>query len=755
MTRPVFIDLETRSAADLKAVGGWNYAQHPTTNLLTVSWSEEKDRYSVWLPTVDEDDPELLKPPRQELLDTHLPGVDVFYGEEPPPELKALTSRPWCAHNAWTFDQVVWERLMGPEWQPAAWEDSYPLALASGLPGGLNQIGLRLWGSGKYEEGNRIAKEATRVKDAALVDPVNVPVGALVQVARYNVQDVRLLAWLWEELDRSLVLTSEEREILALHRKINTRGIKVDAELLAALVRLSTDCRTHALERIAELTSGELSSLSDLRSRKKIFDWLARVGVDLGKKPSLRKELIQRYIEKNSRDEQDFPEEHGDDPEDEESPPERGLALGIKVLELRMSALRITDSKLEAAAQSMDAEGIVRGLFAYWAAHTGRWAGRRIQVHNLPKPREGVEVWKAVEVYEKHAGLPYVELEDTVREQKLLAPKATRFLSVDDYTSALIRLLFIPRGKTLAVADLANIEARVLAWLAGEDWLMKSFWAGTDPYMAMAQKIFGPVPSWPMEGVKSLAKHPYRAVGKVVELGAGFQLGITKFAVYAAAFGIDLAAVGTSAKECILSYRQLHPAIAGTQAGEYEGTPYFRNGFWHHLQDATLEAVRDKSVVPVGRITYEGDGKHLLLHLPSGRRIVYRNAKIAQVVPAYAKGSGKTVPGVQYFSPRFGWNTLYGGKNAENATQAVARDFMAHGLLRVEQAGMPVVIHVHDEGGAETEDLDAFMSQFTTLPPWAPEFPLDAEGGLLPRYSKSPPPGVKEVVYRNGKPRSL
>lgn len=747
---PVFIDLETRSAADLKAVGGWNYAKDLSTNLLTASWSDQEDLYHLWLPTVDEFDPEYLKPPSDQLLRLHLPEVRVYYGPGIPPELEALRNRPWCAHNAWTFDQPVWEHLF--HWaKPVDWLDTYPLALAAGLPGGLNAIGQRLWGDGKYEEGSKVAKDASRVKELSLVDPRNVPIGQLVQVGRYNVQDVRLLRWLWKELQASLVLPPSELEVLKMHRAVNVRGVQVDMKLAEALSKLSVETRGHAILEIAELTDGALASLEDLRKRSKVFAWLEKNGVKLGADPSLRKEIIQRYIEKNTQDDATkFPEEV---PEEQESPDSgtiqhQNLPKALRVLELRMSALRITDAKLEAAAHSICSDSRVRYLFAYWAAHTGRWAGRRIQVHNLPRPKEGVDVWSAMDLFAEHKYLPY----DEIREMVRAVPKSeqTRFLSVDDYASALMRLLFTSGTGSLAAADLANIEARVLAWLAGENWLMKAFWDNTDPYMAMAERIFGKASTWDMTGVKSLKKHPFRQVGKVVELGSGFQLGMGKFAVYAAANGIDLSKVGTTAKECIEAYRSSHPAIAGFEAGEYKGRKYYKGGFWDQLNEAAIECVSRNVETVVGKLRFEKHRGNLLIHLPSGRRLCYRNVKAGLVTPSYAKGTDKVVMAVQYASPRFGWNTMYGGKWAENVTQAVGRDFLANGLVNVENAGMPVVLHVHDEGVAETEDLPSFMSEMTRLPLWAPDFPLDAEGSLLPRYSKSPPPGIYEVTYRNG-----
>ena len=750
MQRPVFIDLETRSACDLPEAGGWAYACHASTRLLTVAWSSEPGEYHVWMPGVLQDIPEGYRR-------LHLDGITVHTGENVPSVLVGLRSRPWCGHNSWTFDRQVWHECTD-RLDPVRWLDSYPLALACGLPGGLNAIGQILWGEGKYESGSDAMRKASRATGEGDCEPENVPVGQQILVARYNVQDVKLLEALWGVIERECVLSPEERRVLAAHDAVNSRGARVDRGLVEALIGLSDRAKAHAVRQIAALTDGFLPDTAAIQSRTRVFQYLDRMGVSVG--TSLRKDVVARFIDDN-RSETD-PDEPADEPSDAADCPESSnLGTVVKVLELRMQALRITGGKLDRALQSIEADGRARGLFAYWAAGTGRWGGRRIQVQNLPRPKPGVDCWKMIALYERTGRLEY----DSVAALMPLGNPLYPFLSVDDAASALLRSVFVPdAGHTLAAADLSQIEARVLAWLAGERWLLRAFWDGSDPYIRMGEALLGPKEGWPQypdpeKPGKNLSfkKHPYRQiVGKIPELACGYSMGPDKLRLYAAAMGYDLAAYGVSAQDAITTYRRTHPAIAGTEAGEYNGRPYFRGGIWDQMNEAALLACDHGGPVPVaGRVDFVRVGGHLAMVLPSGRRILYRNARVETVTPSYAAGTDKTVQCVTYQHPRYGRKRTYGGLWVENAVQAIARDVHAYGLTECESAGLPVSLLVHDELVASIDPgrFDDFMRLVSTPPPWLPDFPLDAEGGMASRYAKSPEPEQDDVVYRNGRPK--
>lgn len=759
---PVVIDLETRSACDLRAEGGHRYAKDATTRLLTVAWTEDLgESFHVWFPGL----PSVAEDTRQRVLG----GATVHCGPLPMCFLGVLTARTWIGHNCSSFDAPVWAEQMRragvEDCVPVDWYDTYPNALSIGLPGGLNAIGELLWGKGKYADGSAALKKHSRcTREPGDCDPRNVQAGIAAQIGAYTIQDVRLTAALYKRIVSEQRTPDFECRVLSAHHAVNNRGVRVDRGLVVALQSLSTESMVHAVEEIKERTRDcpvPLEHEKHLRSRLRMFEWLDAEGVSVG--TSLRKDLIARFIENNQdagTEDYENPESSADDDDDKLLAASKNLARVVKVLELRMQALRITSGKLDVALVSLDPTHRARALFAYWAAHTGRWGGRRIQVQNLPRPKEGVDVWGLLKMYEETGRLDY----STVRESlpigargadgKLLYP----FLSVDDVSSGLLRSIFIPdEGDTLAAADLSNIEARVLAWLAGEEWLMSAFWDGADPYMIMARKIFGPTESWPQfpdpkkpGQVLPLKKHPYRQVGKVVVLGCGYGLGVGKFAAYAAQSGIDLDAVGTTPAECIYAFRRMHPAIAGVEAGEYDGKPYFRGGLWDKLNAAAVIACTGGRT-NVGPVAFYRDGDSMIIELPSGRRLTYRGACLSERDFGIF---GRKQLSPSYYSARYKCTKyLYGGAIAENVVQAIARDVLAHGLVSCEDAGLPIVLHVHDELVSSTrpENFGRFMSCMTTCPEWLTDFPLDAEGSCAPRYAKSPPPGVTEDVYRNGR----
>lgn len=778
---PVFIDLETRSACDLRKEGSIPYAAHPTTQILTAAWTDDYgETYHLWLPGAVDGIPD------EQIKTQKLEGVEIYTDASVPDELLALATRPWMGHNTWGFDRVVWAALMPPEAQPIKWHDTMPMAASIGLPQGLDAIGKRLSGEadgGKDKVGKSLLKKHSRckgphypedkngVKSKKLVDDtsiVNVPVVAQMMIGRYNIKDVQITVELAKLLESEVNLNPAERRVLMAHDSCNQRGVRIDGDFVRALEDLSVTSAAHAFTRIAEITKDDKNKLTDktLNSRPTVLAWLEEKGVNLGK--SLAKGIIAKFIDANttedgsSRTDDDEADLEDDDTGDRDADTKESLNPNlptvVEVLTLRMSALRVTSGKIAAARARCGKDGRIRHWSSYWAAHTGRWAGRGIQPHNLPRPKEGVDTWDLCSLYEETKSLSYdavharMPISALNAEGKPLYPR----LSVDDAASGLLRSIFIPNdGETFMAADLANIEARILAWLAGETWLMKAFWSGEDPYMKMAEKIFGGKSLWkqyPDPKKKGeflpLKKHPFRQVGKVVALGSGYQLGADQFSVYAAANQIDLAAVGATAPECIYSYRRMHPAIAGVEAGDFEGRPYFKGGLWDQLNAAAISACNGTpSSVGGGKVHFEREGRHLVVTLPSGRRLVYRDAEVRQ-----KDYFGKMKDTVTYLSPRFGRKALYGGSLAENIVQAISRDVLAYGFVLCEEDDLPIVLHVHDElcSSAAEDRFPDFMSHVTTCPAWLTDFPLDAEGSCAPRYAKAPPPGVKEVVYRNG-----
>ena len=228
-----------------------------------------------------------------------------------------------------------------------------------------------------------------------------------------------------------------------------------------------------------------------------------------------------------------------------------------------------------------------------------------------------------------------------------------------------------------------------------------------------------------------------------------------KLDLYAAGMGYNMHDYGVTGEQAVVKYRQLHPLIAGVYEGEKDGRHRFSGGLWYDLNQAVCTAISEYRKTYAGRCSFHMERGNLICTLPSGRRLVYRQATMADVtnkVP-WTVPPGKKVHAASYVSARFGPKYLYGGSITENIVQAIARDILAAVIVRLEALGIRVLLHVHDEVVASivAELYEQFMCAVSTAPDWLTNFPLDWEGGLSPRYSKSPPPGTKEQVWRNGK----
>lgn len=386
-------------------------------------------------------------------------------------------------------------------------------------------------------------------------------------------------------------------------------------------------------------------------------------------------------------------------------------SIVAQVLRLRSGLTRITSHKLQRLLQSIDADGRLRDMFVYHGAHTGRWTGRKVQVQNLPR---GVG---SIDVHELSRNYSFEAARDAATKAKVV---------IDDVLGTLLRCVFMG---PFAIADYAAIEGRGVAWCASEPKLLSIF---ADPrgdvYLDMAARIFGrPV---------TKADKAERQIGKVVVLGAGYGLSAVKLDQFCEAKRIDLSTANVTAKQCIDAFRS-----------EYAAIPKL----WRTLDGAAKAAVNGETVY-AGRCWFAPWGQHLVIELPSGRQLVYRQARIEPRVPLWAKYSTQKVlaiPSVVYNGPR-GESILYGGKIAENVVQAICRDLLAAALVRCEDAGLRPVIHVHDEIVTESQDVDELCRIMSDSPEWAAGFPVMVEGYTSDVYAKSAPPGARHAKYMNG-----
>jgi DNA polymerase len=311
-------------------------------------------------------------------------------------------------------------------------------------------------------------------------------------------------------------------------------------------------------------------------------------------------------------------------------------------------------------------------------------------------------------------------------------------ISMADILSTITRNAVVPESDdyVFGIADYASVEAVGTAWLAGCESLLDAFRNGRDVYCEFGSEHL-------FNRTITKADKAERFAAKTTVLGCQYQMGAQKFATVCEGYGIDLSAVGLSARTAVETYRKAHPEIVQ---------------LWKNLNDAALRAVRKPGgTFDASMVTFESNGEHLAVVLPSGRVLRYWLPEIRMEVPT-AFDSPKAMPVLYYRSTRGFDATLYGGKLAENIVQGFTRDILASKLVIGIDAGFRVPLHVHDEGvfelkkknqAAELAKMCALMSETSGF--WYEDFPLTVEGFTAPRYSKIHYPSSVEAVYRNGK----
>jgi DNA polymerase len=712
----VFFDVETQSAADLREVGGRIYAADPTTRpLVTVFLAG--GRLTVWVPRYlwpDGNVPPLSAPAMAPVGYGPVPPIELHLGDELPPGVveAILAGKVFVAHNLADFDFHIATRFWSPV--PHRWYDTLPAARAAGFPGALEDLGQAILGIGKDPAGRALVKKLCKYPY-----PRTQP-GLLVPLIRYAISDVLLLRAVYQT-----VAGSGEVDVIQHHYQLNARGVRFDVDLANRLVGME-QAETEAINaQVRELTGCELENT---RSPQKVRAWLASQGVKL---PSLARKLLEQFLADPETDldgvdvlfEGDLPEPV------------------VKVIQARLLTSRIAGPKLARAVRSVGQDLRLRDLLLYHQAGTGRWAGRGFQVHNLPKPR--VKKFPTEELFALYGN-------------GQLTPDAIKSLrlSVADAIGGLTRGCLVPDpGAVFLVADYAAVEARGVAWLADEQRLLDKFNADEDVYLDLATTLFG--------RPCTKADEKERGVGKIGILGCGYGMSAAKLSVNCVLDGIDLEAAGTTAEAVVEAYRNSYPAIVGYPAGVIPDTGQVvrRNGLWQQLNEAAMSVVQTGRVESAGKCVFGMRGADLVVELPSSREMVYRTARVEDRVPGYCALLGlpaRPKATLVYDSIR-GDTTMYGGKWAENVTQAVCRDLLGTAVLLAERAGLNPILHVHDEVVCEVpaetaeDDLRRLVELMSAPPPWASGFPIKVEGFTTPRYGKTPWKSSLIVEAVNGK----
>ena len=646
LDRPrLYLDTETYSSVDLSKAGVFKYMEAPDFEILLLpfAWNDEPVRVLDLTDPVD----------REEL-------PDIIAGLQDPDVVK-------IAHNN-SFERGAYRRQFGFYCPPEEWDDTMILCAMNGLPMSLEAAGeaLRL-PQQKLKEGKLLINYFCKPCKPTIANggrTRNLPKHDPERWARFKEYagvDVVAMREIHKLLAR-FPIPEWERRVWALDARINERGVMVDPELVESAIAVD---ETFKEEHTAEMR--RLTGLDNPNSVAQLKDWLEGVGVSVD---SLNKATVTDL---------------------RTSVPDPTTR---RVLELRQLLGKTSTKKYEAMTAAACADDRVRGLLQYYGAgRTGRWAGRLVQVQNLPQNH--LEQIAQVRELVKDRDLDTLEM---------------CFDNVPDVLSQLIRTAFIAKpGHTFLVSDYAAIEARVIAYLAGEKWRMDVFAQGGDIYCSSASQMFK-VPV-----VKHGINGHLRQKGKIAELACGYGGGVGALK----AFGADK--MGLSEEEMqdiVTQWRLASPTIPK---------------FWRDTETGARSALENPGItytLPCG-VKYLRDAKALRCRLPSGRVLSYWGARLedGQIV---FMGQNQT-------TRKWEKTETWGGKLVENIVQAFARDCLAVALLRLDEAGYQITFHVHDEiiaeapEGSRWEDMAEIMGRPID---WAPGLILRGDGYITKFYMK-------------------
>ncbi len=645
MGRILEADIETFSDVDLIKCGVYAYADSPAFEILLFAYSFDGGETQI---------------------------IDLAQGEKLPAEVEEAifdVSVTKTAYNA-NFERTCLSKYFGRYIPPESWHCSAVQAAMLALPRSLEDVGRVL---GLDEQKMKEGKELIRYF-CVPCKPTKANGGRTRNLPRHAPEKWELFKTYCKrdvDVEKSIrrklhnfPIPESEMELYRLDQRINDRGVLVDMGLVEQAIACE---RLH--KEVVTKRAYELTGLENPNSVAQLKGWLGDKGMEA---ESLSKKAVADMIAET-------------DGEVEE------------LLRLRLMLAKTSVKKYEAIERSACSDGRVHGMLMFYGANrSGRWSGKNVQLHNLPKNY-----------------LPDLELARELVKQGRFEDIELLYDSTPNVLSELIRTAFIPKpGCRFAVADFSAIEARVLAWLSGEQWRLDVFTSHGKIYEASASSMF----HVPMEEITKGS--PLRQKGKLAELGLGFG-------------GASGALISMGALDMGLTEDELPPLVAAWR----KANPHITQ-FWWDVDAAAIKAVTEKQKTKVGKIIFEYKSGILFITLPSGRKLSYVKPRMA--VNRFGR-DGLTYEGI---SENKKWSRIetYGPKLVENIVQGTARDLLAEAMLRVEKKGYPIVMHCHDEIIAEVPEgsgsVDEMCEVMAVQPVWAEGLPLRADGYECSFYQK-------------------
>ena len=645
MERVLEMDIESYSDVDLIKCGVYAYADSPAFEILLFAYSFDGGETQI---------------------------IDLAQGEKLPAEVEEAifdVSVTKTAYNA-NFERTCLSKHFGRYIPPESWHCSAVQAAMLALPRSLEDVG-RVLGldEQKMKEGKELIRyfcvpcKPTKANGGRTR---NLPCHAPEKwelFKTYCKRDVDVEKSIRRKL-HNFPIPESEMELYRLDQRINDRGVLVDMGLVEQAIACE---RLH--KEVVTKRAYELTGLENPNSVAQLKGWLGDMGMEA---ESLSKKAVAEMIA-------------GTDGEVEE------------LLRLRLLMAKTSVKKYEAMERSVCSDGRVHGLLQFYGANrTGRFAGRLVQIQNLPQNH-----------------LPDLELARELVKQGRFEDIELLYDSTPNVLSELIRTAFIPKpGCRFVVADFSAIEARVMGWLSGEEWVLDVFRGDGKLYEMTASRMFG----IPMAEIGKGSSE--RAKGKVASLACQYG-------------GSTGALVSMGALDMGLTEEELPPLVAAWR----KANPHMVQ-FWWDVDAAAIKAVTEKQRTKVGKIIFEYKSGILFITLPSGRKLSYVKPRMA--VNRFGR-DGLTYEGI---SENKKWSRIetYGPKLVENIVQGTARDLLAEAMLRVEKKGYPIVMHCHDEIIAEVPEgigsVDEMCEIMAVQPEWAEGLPLRADGYQCSFYQK-------------------
>jgi len=639
------IDIETYSDVDLTKSGVYAYCDSPQFEILLFAYAFDDEPTEI---------------------------IDLACGEQLPKRvLDALedTAVIKTAFNA-AFERTCISKHLGKKLSPAAWQCTAVQSAMLALPLSLDGVGEVLdIQRKKLKEGADLVRffsmpcKATKANGGRTRNLPSHEPEKWERFKAYCIRDVDAEREIRHKL-RNYPISESEMRLYQMDQEINDRGILVDRELVANAVLCDTEYKEAVTARAYELTG-----LVNPNSPAQIKGWLSDRGVEVD---SLDKKAVKSMIS---------------DADGEV----------LEVLQLRLLMAKTSVKKYEAIERSVCSDGRCHGLLQFYGANrTGRWAGRLVQVQNLPQNH-----------------IVDLELARNLVKNRQFDLIDLLYDSTPGVLSELIRTAFVPRpGTRFIVADFAAIEARVLAWFSGEQWRLTTFEEGGDIYCASASQMFG-VPV-----VKHGENGHLRQKGKIAELALGYG-------------GSVGALTSMGALDMGMQEEELQPLVNQWRASN----PHITK-FWWDVDAVAVKAVKERTSVTYKNLCFTYRSGILFVTLPSGRSLSYIKPRMTQ--NRFGRES-LTYEGVGE-SKKWMRIETYGPKLVENIVQATARDLLALAMLRLRDAGFDIVMHIHDEAVLEVPEgvssVEEICRIMAVAPAWAAGLPLRADGYECPFYKK-------------------